>query len=155
MSSDYRLSPAFGARLMGLLLVCVAVLVFVTTVVVALLNLHSVVVLVIGVVAVVAVLVVGNVLMRRTYVVQFDETGYRIRLVRGAGVKAAPWKDVEDAVAATPRGIPSIVLRLRDGRTTTIPLQVLAADEQAFVRDLRGHLQRGHGLRPFDGTAGS
>jgi hypothetical protein len=40
-----------------------------------------------------------------------------------------------------------VVLRLRDGRTTTIPVQMLAVDREAFVRDVQDHLQRGHGLR--------
>jgi hypothetical protein len=42
-----------------------------------------------------------------------------------------------------------VVLHLRDGRTTTIPVAALAADREEFVRDLQAHLQRGHGLRPL------
>jgi hypothetical protein len=42
-----------------------------------------------------------------------------------------------------------VVLHLRDGRTTTIPVEALAADREEFVRDLQEHLQRGHGLRPL------
>ena len=42
---------------------------------------------------------------------------------------------------------PVVVLRLRDGRTTTIPVEMLAVDREAFVRDVQDHLQRGHGLR--------
>lgn len=153
MSSDYRLSPAFGARLVGLLLVGLAVLVFATTALVALLDLHPVVVLVVAVAGVAGVLAVAHVLMRRTHVVHFDDAGYRVRLVRGAGVKEGRWADVEDVVATSPRGIDCVVLRRRDGRTTTIPLQVLAAEPAAFVQDLRDHLQRGHGLRRLDGNA--
>ena len=43
MSSDYRLSPALGARLVGLLVVALAVLMFVATGVVAVLDLHPLV----------------------------------------------------------------------------------------------------------------
>ena len=46
-------------------------------------------------------------------------------------------------------GIACVVLHLRDGRTTTIPVAALAADREEFVRDLQAHLQRGHGLRPL------
>ena len=42
-----------------------------------------------------------------------------------------------------------VVLRLRDGRTTTIPVEMLAMDREAFARDLQEHLQRGQGLRNF------
>lgn len=150
MSSDYRLSPAFGARLVGLLVVSLAVLVFLATAVVAVLNLHTVVLVPVALVVVAVVFALGAVL-RRTPVVHLDDTGYRVRLVRGAGVRRAGWREVEDAVTASPRDIPCVVLRLVDGRTTTIPVAALDADREEFVRDLQAHLQRGQGLRPLDG----
>lgn len=150
MSSDYRLSPAFGARLVGLLVVCLAVLVFLATAVVAVLNLHTVVLVPVALVVVAVIFALGAVL-RRTPVVHLDDTGYRVRLVRGAGVRQAGWREVEDAVTASPRDIPCVVLRLVDGRTTTIPVAALDADREEFVRDLQAHLQRGQGLRPLDG----
>lgn len=151
MSSDYRLSPALGARLVGLLLVVVAILVFATTAAVALLNLPTVVLLVVALGLVAGVLATGQLLLRRTSVVHFDDQGYRIALIRGAGVKVAAWTDVEDAVTTSPRDIPCVVINLKDGRTTTIPVEALAADREEFVRDLQAHLQRGQGLRPLDG----
>lgn len=152
MSSDYRLSPHLGARLVGLLLFVAAILVFAATAAVALLDLHTVVLLVVALLLVGGVLVAGQVLMRRTIVVHLDDTGYRIQLIRGAGVKEATWKEVEDAVTSSPRDIPCVVLRLKDGRTTTIPVEAVAADREDFVRDLQEHLQRGQGLRPLDGA---
>lgn len=150
MSSDYRLSPAFGARLVGLLVVSLAVLVFLATAVVAVLNLHTVVLVPVALVVVAVIFALGAVL-RRTPVVHLDDDGYRVRLVRGAGVRQAGWREVEDAVTASPRDIPCVVLRLVDGRTTTIPVAALDADREEFVRDLQAHLQRGQGLRPLDG----
>ncbi len=47
------------------------------------------------------------------------------------------------------RDVACLELRLRDGRTTTIPVGVLAVDKEEFVRELQGRLQRGHGLRPL------
>lgn len=149
MSSDYRLSPAFGARLVGLLVVGLAVLVFVATGLVAVLNLHTVVLLPVALVGVTVIFALGA-LLRRTPVVHLDEAGYRVRLIRGAGVREAGWKEVEDAVTVTARDLPCVVLRLTGGRTTTIPVEALDVDREAFVRDLRTHLQRGHGLRPLD-----
>jgi hypothetical protein len=145
MSSDYRLAPALGARLLGSALVGLAALVFVVTVVVALLDLSAVFVAVVAALGLAAVLVAGHLLTRRAYVVRLGEDGYQVRMVRGAGVKAARWTEVEDAVAASPRGVDCVVLRLRDGRTTTIPVQVLAADPEEFARDVRTHLERGLG----------
>jgi hypothetical protein len=150
MASDYRLSPALGARLVGLLTVGVALLVFVATGVVALLDLHTLVLLPVAVVGVALVLGVGA-WLRSTPVVHLDDEGYRVRLVRGAGVRSARWKDVAEAVASSPRGIPCLVLRLTDGRSTTIPVQAVAADRDEFARDVREHLRRGEGLRPLDG----
>ena len=55
-----------------------------------------------------------------------------MRFVRGAGVKQARWGDVDDAVTADVAGAPCVVLRLKDGRTTSIPVEVLAVERDAF-----------------------
>lgn len=68
-------------------------------------------------------------------------------MVRGAGATEASWPDVQDAVEAVPRGIACLLLRSRDGRTTTIPVEALATDRELFIHDVQEHLQRGHGLR--------
>lgn len=148
--SDYRLAPAVGVRFVGGLLVLVAVLVFATTVAVGLLELPGWLMLVAAGLGVLAVLVGGYVVTKRIAVVRLDPDGYRVRLVRGVGVPAARWKDVREAVTSTDGvGAPVVVLRLRDERTTTIPVQVLAADREDFVRDLLAHLRRGQGVRPL------
>ncbi|MCW2792947.1 MAG: hypothetical protein JWO76_2045 [Nocardioides sp.] len=147
--SDYRLSPALNARLTGLLLVVLAVVLFAVTAIVALLHLPPDLLVVVAVLGLVSVFATGYLLNRRAYVVRLDEDGYRVRLIRGAGVTTARWSEVEDAATGTPRGIPCVVLRLVDGRTTTIPVAALAADREEFVRDLQAHLQRGQGLRPL------
>jgi hypothetical protein len=84
-------------------------------------------------------------------VVRLDEVGYRVRHVRGAGVRDARWKDVEDVTATNVEGQRCVSLRLRDGRTTTIPVDLLKADVGAFVQDLQRHLNQGHGYRPLRG----
>jgi hypothetical protein len=135
----------------GVLLVVLAVVLVVATVLVAALSLPSVVLLVVVVVGVVGVLAAAVVISQRVAVVHFGTDGYRVRLVRGAGVTAADWREVEEAVTASPAGVPVVQLRLRDGRSTTIPVQALAADREEFVRDLQRHLQRGQRLRPLSG----
>lgn len=147
--SDYRLAPALGARLVGTLLVLLAVLLFVATALVALLRLPLDIVVVLAVVGLVAVLGLGFGLTRRAVVVHLDDEGYRVRLIRGAGVSAAPWREVEEVAAASPRGLDCLVLRLRDGRTTTIPVAAVAADKDDFARDVRRRAERGQGLRPL------
>ncbi len=152
MSSDYRLSPALGARQLGSALVGVAVLVFVVTLVVAVLDLSPVFVAVVAALGLAAALVAGHLLTRRAYVVRLGEDGYQVRMVRGAGIRAARWTEVEDVVTASPHGVDCLVLRLRDGRTTTIPVQVLAADRGEFARDVRAHLERSSGGSAAGGT---
>ncbi|WP_296601616.1 hypothetical protein [Nocardioides sp.] len=148
-TSDYRLAPAFAARFVGVMLVGLAVALVVVTLLVAILSLPTVTLLVAVVVGVAGVLGAGVAISQRVAVVHLDEAGYRVRLVRGVGVAAADWREVEEAVAASPRGVPVLELRLTEGRTTTIPVQALAADREEFARDVRDHLQRGQRLRPL------
>jgi hypothetical protein len=147
VASDYRLSQPLIARLMGIALAVLGLLVLVLTLLVGLLRLPTGVLGAGLVLAVAALLVVGFLLLRGTPVVRLDDTGYRVRFVRGAGVTRARWADVEDVVATTMEGERCVVLRLRDGRTTTVPVGVLAGSTDAFVRDLQEHLDKGHGYR--------
>ena len=153
MSSNYRFAGPFIVRLVGLALAGVGLLVLLLTVlVVAVVRRHVggagvvvglAVALLLGLCAVAAV--------RRAVVVRLDDSGYQVRLVRGAGVHRAGWKEVDDVAATTVAGDRCVVLRLRDGRTTTIPVDVLAGSSEDFVRDLQQHLNRGHGYRPLTG----
>lgn len=147
MPSDYRLSPQLAARLMGASLVLWGLLVLVVTMVVVLFSLPAVIVSAAVVLCVLGIVGVGVALTRSAYVVRLGESGYHVRFVRGAGVKQARWLDVQDVVTTDVAGSPCVVLRLKDGRTSTIPVEVLAVDREEFVRDLQAHLDRGHGLR--------
>lgn len=132
---------------MGFFLAGLGVVTFLLTFSVGIFGL-PILVLSVGIVLVVAaIFVAGWLLTRKIMVVRLGEDGYLVRLVRGAGVKQARWKDVEDVVATTVAGERCVVLRLRDGRTTTVPVRVLAAEPTAFITDLQEHLNTGHGYR--------
>lgn len=147
MPSEYRLSQPVVVRMMGALLVMLGVVVLLMTLGVGLLDLPTVV-LSVGIVPVALLLLAGGfALTRGVTLVRLDDAGYRVRFVRGAGVHQARWTDVEDVVAATVAGERCVVLRLRDGRTTTIPMRMLAGSADDFARDLQVHLDRGHGYR--------
>jgi hypothetical protein len=148
MSSGYRLAPPLAARLLGSLLVAVAVLVLVLTVVTAFLRWSPWVVVGFGAGGLALVVAVA-VAVLRIDVVRLDDDGYRVRLVRGAGVTAARWADAADAVTASTGGIDCLVIRLQAGGATTIPVSALAADRDAFVAAVRDHLRRAEGLRPL------
>jgi len=132
---------------MGFFLVAVGITVFLLAALVALLSLPTPVLTVAVVLVAVVVLAVGILLTRGPFVVRLDDEGYEVRFIRGAGVRQARWRDVEDVVATTVAGERCVVLRLRDGRATTVPVRVLAGSSAEFVKDLQAHLDRGHGYR--------
>ncbi|MBM0125211.1 hypothetical protein [Pimelobacter simplex] len=143
--TDYRLAPLVMARFVGVYLVLLAVLLLVVTAVVVAADLTAdLLVLVLGL-GVLGLIGIAWWLRSRLVVVRLTEAGYRVRMVRAAGATEARWTEVEDAVAAAPSGIDCLVLRLRDGRSTTIPVQLVAADKDDFARDVRAHLQRAAG----------
>ena len=145
----YRLAPAFVARLLGLALVGLAVLLFAGTAVVALAGLPLLVLVGVAVVGAALVVAFGWWLRQRAWVLRCTDAGYRVRLVRGVGATEARWREVEEAVTVHRHDVACLELRLRDGRTTTIPVGVLAGDREQFVRELQDRLQTGHGLRPL------
>ncbi len=134
---------------MGLLLATVGVAVFAVATLVGLAGLPATALTVTVAVGLFAVVAAAVWLSRFGTIVRFDSEGYQVRMLRGAGVTSARWTDVEDSVATTVRGQDCVVLRLRDGRTTTVPVSVLAASPQEFVDDLRSRLNRGRGYRPL------
>lgn len=145
----YRLAPAVAARLLGLALVAVAVLILASTLAIAVLDLHTVFLLVPVLLTVAVLGAAGWAWRTKGWIARLTSEGYRIQWVRGVGAASGRWKDVEDAVTTTVADSPVVVLRLRDGRTTTIPVEMLAVDREAFVRDVQAHLQQGHGLRTW------
>ncbi|WP_435741881.1 hypothetical protein [Nocardioides sp. SYSU DS0663] len=148
-STDYRLAPSMVARLVGAALVLLAVVVLAGTGVVAATGAGLDALVVLAALGVLAVLGLAWWLRTGLAVVRFDADGYRVRLVRGAGVRSAGWKQVKEAATASPRGIPCVVLKLADGGTTTIPVEVLAVDREEFVRQLQQRLRDAEGLRPL------
>ena len=153
MASEYRFSRPLIARLLGFFLTGLGVLTLLVTASVGIFGLPIVALSISIVLVVAAVLVVGLLLTRKAVVVRLEDDGYQVRLVRGAGVKQARWKDVEDVVVTTAGGERCVVLRLRDGRTTTVPVRALAAEPTAFIKDLQEHLNTGHGYRRIDTDA--
>ena len=133
----YRLAPTFVARLLGLALVGLALLLFVGTTVLALAGRSLELPVAVALLGLVAAIGYGWWLRHRAWVLRCTDDGYRVRLVRGAGVKRARWADVAEASTAEVRGVPCVVLSLRDGRTTTIPVAVLEGDRDEFVFRLR------------------
>ena len=139
-ATEYRLAPAIVVRAAGVALVLLAVVVAVLSVLTAVAGWGL---RMVGLVALLGLATVAGAAWRatrRAYVVRLDRLGYHVRLVRGAGVRRARWADVAEASTAEVGGAPCVVLALRDGRTTTVPVSVLAGDRDEFVTRLRSML---------------
>ena len=147
--SDYRLPAILVARIVGAALVVLAVVLLATTVLVAAAGWSPDVLVVVVSLGAAGLGGLAWWLRARAYVVRFGPMGYRVGLVRGAGVRAAEWSAVTDAATTTARGVPLLVLTLADGRSTLIPVAAMEGDREELVRELQRRLQAGHGLRPL------
>jgi hypothetical protein len=146
----YRFSALFALRVLGAVCTGVGLVVVALVVAAAVVSPGPVpdgVLVAVAVLAAVTIVGLALLVLRRPVVVTFDESGYRVRLVRGSGVRQASWTDVEDASAEVVAGERCIVVRLHDGRTTTVPVGVLEGRPDDFVHDLQRHLDAGHGYR--------
>ena len=142
-ATEYRLAPAIVLRSAGAALVLLAVVVVVLSVVTAAVGWGFWVVGLVGLVGLAALVGGAWWAGRHAYVVRLDALGYQVRLLRGPGVRRARWADVAEASTADVGGVRCVVLALRDGRTTTVPVAVLAGDHDEFVTRLRSLLRHG------------
>lgn len=140
----YRLAPALGVRLVGRSLVTLAVVVVVATVVGVATGAGWVPAGFVTLVGLVLAACWAWYLARRAWAVRLTSQGYAVRLLGGIGVAAASWSDVDEVLAASPGGRPCLVLRLRDGRMTTLPMAALAGDADAFAGDVRRRVRDAH-----------
>jgi hypothetical protein len=144
---DYPLAQALRVRLLGVALAVVGLVVLVVALVVVVADLPVGVLTGLVVLVATGVGVLAFLLGRRRYVVRLDDTGYRIRFVRGVGRGQARWTEVEDLTTAVVSGTRCVVLRLRDGGTSTVPVNLIEGDPEAFVDELQRRLDAGHGYR--------
>lgn len=147
-SATYRLAPALAGRLVGFALVVVAALVLLATAVSAVAGLPWQVTPLVGGAGLVVAAALAWWLFRVAWVVRLTPHGYAVRLLRGAGVKGAGWPAVTEVVAASPRGIDCLVLRLDDGRTSVVPVVAVATDRDDFAREVRRRLRDAHTSDP-------
>jgi hypothetical protein len=143
-TATYRLAPALGARLVGRSLVTLAVLVVLATLVGDLTGLGWRLAGWLAAIGVVLVGVWSYYLLRRAWAVRLTDAGYAVRLLGGVGANAASWAQVDEVVAASPAGQPCLVLRLRDGRATRLPMAAIAGDRDVFALDVRRRVRNAH-----------
>ena len=145
--TSFSLAPALRARLLGTGLIAIGTVVLIAMFLTWLADLPTAFVSGLVVLALVGVVTLGLLVGRRHWVLRLDEHGYRVRALRTAEVKSARWTDVLDLQATTVAGQRCVVLRLRDGRTTTLPVDAIEGGSTVLVQTLTEHLDRGHGYR--------
>ena len=143
-ATTYRLAPALALRMVGRSLVSLAVLVALATVAGVLLGAGWVAAGLVTLAGLVAIAAWAWYLLRGARAVRLTDAGYAVRLLGGVGVTSASWLQVEEAVATSPGGQPCLLLRLRDGRSTRLPLAALATDADAFALDVRTRVRNAH-----------
>ncbi len=143
---DFALAPALRARALGTGLVAIGVVIALGVLLTWLADLPGAIVSGLVVLALVGVVTLGLLVGVRHWVLRLDETGYRVRVLR-TEARSARWTDVLDLQAGTVSGVRCLVLRLRDGRTTALPVDALEGDAASLTEALTQHLDRGHGYR--------
>lgn len=141
------LAPALRLRLLGTGLLAIGSVVAIGALLTWLADLAPVVMSGLVLLAAVGVGVLGLLLGVRRWVLRLDEHGYRVRGLRSAQARSARWTDVLDVQATTVAGHRCVVLRLRDGRTTTLPGDVIEGGPTRLAETIAAHLDRGHGYR--------
>ncbi len=144
---DFALAPALRARLLGSGLVAIGTVVVLGMLLTWLADLAPAFVAGLVVLAVVGLGTLGLLVGVRHWVLRLDEHGYRVRGLRSAQARSARWTDVLDLQATVRAGQRCVVLRLRDGRTTTLPVDVLEGGPDRLTDALSARLDRGHGYR--------
>ncbi|MGC4113003.1 MAG: hypothetical protein QM747_21815 [Nocardioides sp.] len=141
--TTYRLAPGLAVRQLGLGLVALAVVVLVLTVAGAVVGFGWVPAGVVAVAGIVLVAVRGW-YVARAWAVRLGPEGYAVRMLGGIGANAAAWSAVDEVLASSPGGRPCLVLRLHDGRATTLPMAAVAADPDRLARDVRRRVRDAH-----------
>lgn len=149
-ASTYALAPQLRARIMATCLIGLGLLLAGATFLIAVLKLSLDLLVLLIALTLVVIFGLGFLLVRRWYVVRLDEDGYQVRFVRGAGARAARWADVKDVRTAEVAGARCVVLQLRSGESTTIPVDVIEGGGAPLIEELRRRLNIGHGIRPLN-----
>lgn len=87
-------------------------------------------------------------LVRPPVVLELADEGYRVRSLRGVGVRQAAWRDVRGVDSRSQGGQRVVIVRLNDGeRTTCLPVRLVGAAPRTWLADLDVRLDAAHGQR--------
>jgi len=89
-------------------------------------------------------------LARPPLVIEMAPDRYRLHLLRGGGVNSAQWREVESAQTQSTSNGALIVLQLKSGERSFVPLTLLGARAVEAEREIHRRLTTGHGYQPLD-----
>jgi hypothetical protein len=137
---ELALAPALRLRLLGTGLVAIGAVVAIGVLLMWLVDAAAPFVTGLIVLGGVGVLALGLLLGLRHWVVRLDHHGYRVRVLRPEA-RAARWSDVLDLQAINHGRTRCVALRLRDGRTTVLPVDAIEGGPVRLTELLTGHLR--------------
>ncbi len=140
-AQDYPLAPATRGRLFGVSLIVLGLLILVFGGLATLRVFPNEVLAGLLALAIIALVALVAALGPKHWIVRLDDTGYSVRFIRTAGVKASRWVEVNELEATTVAGARCVVLHLKDGKTTTIPVDLIAGGGQSFAEAIAKHLK--------------
>jgi len=143
-SVELALAPALRLRLLGTGLAAVGLCVLVGVGVAWVVGAPTAVATGLVVLGGAGVLTLGLLLGVRRWVIRLDDQGYRVRVLRPQA-RAARWSDVLDLQAINAGRARHVVLRLRDGRTTALPVDAVEGGPVRLTELLTSHLSSGPG----------
>jgi len=117
------------------------------------LGLGSMFVTVAGVVTVLIVLGGIYFVLRPPLVLALTPSAYRVHHVRGSGVPGAEWSDVDTAQVGDTVAGQALLIELKDGRRSIVPLLLLGAQANTAAKDVHDRLDSAYGYRPYSGSA--
>ncbi|MBA2559127.1 MAG: hypothetical protein H0V07_04440 [Propionibacteriales bacterium] len=92
--------------------------------------------------------------VRPPRVLELTEDGYRVHHLRGGGVAAARWAEVQSVDARSSAAGAVLVVDLADGRSSVVPVSLLGSRAEEAQRDMHGRLNRAYGYRSLRDAAG-
>lgn len=138
---QYPLSPETRGRLLGVALIALGLIILGFGAIAMLDWLPRTVLDISVILTAIAVLVVVALIGPKHWIVRLDDTGYAVRFIRTAGARSARWVEVNEMEATTVAGARCVVLRLKNGQATTIPVDLIAGGGQPFAEAITAHLK--------------
>ena len=151
-TSAYRLARAYAVRLLGVAAVAsgLAVVLLVLARSLDAPGLVTGALLTVAIALGTATLLAALAVLRPPTLLRLDAAGYVVRWPGGRGQLQGDWEQVDDVTGDRQAGQPVVLLRHRNGETTSLLLGLLDAPAREVEDDVRRRLNAAYGYRPLN-----